>query len=364
MSRRIFPPLFLVCCLLGVTLPPSLAHGQTCRTRCAAREVIDLDGCCVPLDLEPPMVTLPDTSTLKVELDWSSNPQAHHFSAMTPGLPPEGFPLPAPTPDPALRRERSWAAWGALLAMDDHIRQRGKVCQSLEHSPPKRRACVASFRAQRDARQRFLERAVPLWTSHLARLEPGEIERVKAAYYLGTGLILLRFHKEGVKQLQQVVEEAPESPYATFALATMGDFFYSQGSPKLAIPLLLRASQQGPAALRAYALHMVGWCMAMEGDVPRALEAMLKAWQVARAPRMYLGEELREGLLRDMTELYAQVGAGARAAEFYRQLGLPGIAQSLWLERLERRYLELGKRDAAQAIYPDRARPPQAPGNP
>ena len=109
---------------------------------------------------------------------------------------------------------------------------------------------------------------------------------------------------------------------------------------------------------------MVGWSMAMKGDLPRALEAMLKSWQLAKTPEMYLGETLREVVLRDMTEFYAQIGTGERAAEFYRRLGLPAMSQSMWLERLQKRYLQLGKKDAAQAIYPSPARPRQGPGSP
>ncbi|MEM1350500.1 MAG: hypothetical protein AAGI01_18210 [Myxococcota bacterium] len=308
-------PLLLVAL---TTLTLALWHDAAlgCVKACAVHQLRDASGCCV------------DAPTAPSSTRWSSNLGAHVFTAHAVHTPLGGGDAELAELLAAIKPKGpgrfasldavSAAYWSRFIGLEQRISALARACASA--SSEDKGPCVDG--AVRDAlarREALLRRATNVWRA-LAREFPEALAVAQPQYYALVGHLATGEDARAKEMLEALMKD-PESPYAVFALLTIGEAAYRKGRMRRAQALFSSAARSAPRAspgATAYAIHMSGWCLAGSGESAMTLDAMRRALvALERTPAQHNAAALRETILRDLVEVYAAVGVPERAQEFF-----------------------------------------------
>ena len=293
-----------------MTKPALSASPQGCaRTPpCAASEVTDARGCCATPRLK--------ATQQPAKLRWSARLSAHHLTASE--LPPTSAALG----DEASQGDERWRA---LVTMELELLEAERRCQATPDER-ERAECERAVEVSHQDRAKLIGQALPGW-EQVARQGPDEPTRQAHAYYAAVAHMATRQDQQAVALLKPLGALGAQSPWAAWAVATMGDLFYDERAWALARPMYLRAQtmQAQARGLRAYAGAQSAWCAAAQGGAEEAFREVVESSRLVLsrpAAHQVQGERLRREVLSDLSALYAQLGAPAQAAALAKAVGM------------------------------------------
>jgi tetratricopeptide (TPR) repeat protein len=212
----------------------------------------------------------------------------------------------------------------------------------------------AELKAQRD---HCLARAAEAYEHVLASPHPLARKRRAEARF---GLADVRTQQGDVpaarQLLQALVGEDPEHALAAPALLILADDAFNEGRLLDAGELYERVVASDEPRDRTYARYKLGWIALNHGDDQAALEYWTHVVIESRIHPERLG--LANAAARDCVMAYAAVGRPDTAGAFFARL-YPERSREL-LQQLARRYIDIGRPDAA-AIVEGRSPHPSPP---
>lgn len=329
--------------LLSVSGAARAQSGGQCQQRppCAAHQVEDVSGCCVD---SPGYEGGAQAAT---KLRWSSRLLAHHLTTQG-------------TLEPRPQGEKSkWGLssegerlWEELIGVEVELIKRAAPCQELSDDPAIQR-CLSKLEPLHQQREALILKGQPLW-EEMAKQGEDAPTKDHGAYYAAIGGFALKKDKEAVAYLKGLSKRADQTPYAAWAVASMGDFFYGERAYTLAQPMYLRVGTMTAPGLQAYASMMRSWCAASSGQGQEAFREIFGAVEQLKArsvERQLQGELLWREIFRDLALIYAHVGDPKQVEALVARVTMTQEQRLAWLVRLAQEYSRLGAWAKGRTIY-------------
>lgn len=155
----------------------------------------------------------------------------------------------------------------------------------------------------------------------------------------------------------QLISQFPQSPYLPLAYLAFGELFAAEGEKdpsrlEFAHQAFQKVIEYHPDRTSSYSYALLRAGEVRRASAPtEALDLGRKAILSSRVPSQRCGPLIRERALGWVIDLYAEVGSGIHAANFFRQLALDENELASHIERLAERQEATGNRpEACRAI--------------